>query len=211
MSGPFGLLARNAAYRRLWLSYFISFAGDWFTLVALVRFIHEATGERQEVGYLFAIQIFPSLAVGWLAGSVADRLPRRSVMIACDCVRAAGALAYLPLMAIGRVELVLALTLLQHSVTAFFRPAVQASVPHLVEARDLASAGALDGISWSLGLILGAALGGIAVDHVGVRMSFVIDAATFLASAALIRGLPLPRVAAAPRAAAGRSSLREFS
>jgi MFS family permease len=195
---PLALLSRNASYRRLWLAELISFVGDWFTLVALVRIVHDATGGRLAVGVLFAVQIAPSLLLSSIAGSAADRIPRRTVMIASDCLRAAGALGFLALAPTGAVPAILALSAFQHSVTAFFRPAAQASIPHVVAPEDLVSAGTLDGLSWSLGLVLGAALGGLAVDHLGVTGAFVIDAVSFLGSAAVIRTLPLPRVAAAP-------------
>lgn len=210
--GPAALLLRNAPYRRLWLAGFISFFGDWFTIVALVRVVHEATGGRLAVGVLLATQMLPSLLFSSLAGSVSDRLPRRRVMIACDLLRAGGALGYLALAESGDVGGLLALVFAQHALGAFFRPAAVASVPHLVKPEELSAAGFLDGLSWSLALVIGSFAGGVTVDHLGIEAAFAIDAATFLASAACVRGLPLPSAAAAPerRVSAGLGDFAEL-
>jgi hypothetical protein len=202
MTGVFSLLARNPGYRRLWLAEFISFVGDWFTLVALIRMVKDETGGRLAIGALLAAQLAPNLLFGSAAGSVADRVPRKTVMIACDLLRAGGALGFLvpsifDLHGAGFLTLIFALVIFQHSVTSFFRPAGSASVPHLVKHEELSAAGTLDGLSWSLGLIVGSALGGFAVDFLGLRECFILDSLSFLASAALIRTLPLPRTAAA--------------
>ncbi|MFN0205044.1 MAG: MFS transporter [Planctomycetota bacterium] len=200
----FRLLFTNRGYRNLWLAQLISFAGDWFTLVALIRMVKDETGARIFVGLMFAAQLAPSLLFSALAGSVADRIPRRTVMIACDLLRAAGALGFLipgifNLQGNAFLICIFSLVLFQHSLTSFFRPAASASVPHLVKSDELSAAGTLDGLSWSLGLIVGSALGGIAVDQLGLTECFILDSLTFLASAMLVRSLPLPRVAAAVR------------
>jgi MFS family permease len=96
----------------------------------------------------------------------------------------------------GTAPWVLALSFAQETLEAFFRPAAQASVPSLVAPEALSAAGTLDGLSWSLGLVVGSALGGITVDLLGRPAAFAIDSASFLLSAALLAGLPLPRVAA---------------
>jgi predicted MFS family arabinose efflux permease len=98
----------------------------------------------------------------------------------------------------------------QNSAGVFFRPAASASVPHLVRPEDLSLAGTLDGLSWSLGLVAGSALGGLCVDALGLDLCFLLDSASFLASAALIRGLPLPRVAAVVDGAPVKRNLADF-
>jgi MFS family permease len=202
-TGVFALLANNPAYRRLWLAQLISFCGDWFTLVALVQLVKSETGGRLAIGALLATQLAPNLFLGSIAGSVADRIPRRIVMITCDALRAAGALAFLLPAALGLhgggfVAWILGWVAFQHSVTVFFRPASSASMPSLVRLEDLSSAGTLDGLSWSLGLVVGSALGGLAVDQFGVSECFIIDSLSFVVSLFLVRSLPLPRAAAAP-------------
>lgn len=202
-TGLLGFLRRNPAYGRLWLAGFVSFFGDWFTIVALVRYLGDETQGRLAVGGLFAAQALPALLFGSVAGSTADRVPRRTVMIACDLLRAAGTLAFLAPSRLGLegaafVAWILTWVGFQHSVGVFFRPACSSSVPALVGFSDLTFAGTLDGLSWSLGLIAGSAMGGVAVDHLGLDACILIDSATFLASAAMLRTLPLPRSAAAP-------------
>ncbi len=196
------VLRANPGFRRLWLAEFISFFGDWFTLVALVQLVEAATGSGIAVGALLATQMLPNLLLSAVAGSVADRVPRRTVMLACDGLRAVGALGFLLPVAVDlpasvAFTWVLGLVAAQHALTTFFRPASSASVPGLVPPEHLAAAGTLNGLSWSLGLVIGSALGGLAVTALGLGACFVLDAATFLVSAAILWGAPLARTRAA--------------
>jgi len=204
--GVVALLRENRVYRRFWIAELVSFMGDWFTFLAIARLVHDATGSSLAVGGVIVAQMAPSMLFSAPAGTLADRLPRRTVMITCDLLRMLGAFGFLVPRALemegaGFTTAVLALVGFQHALTAFFRPAASASVPALVPPQALAAAGTLDGLSWSLGLVVGSALGGLAADHLDLWICFTIDAATFLVSAWLLAGLPLPREPAVGRGA----------
>ncbi|MBI3818964.1 MAG: MFS transporter [Planctomycetes bacterium] len=207
--GVFSLLVRNAAYRRLWLAQFISFVGDWFTFVALAEMLYQETGRRIETSIFIVAQSVPSLILSSVSGSLADRIPRKKILIACDLLRACGAFGFLipgalQLHGTAAVCIILLFVLFQSSLTAFFRPAGSACVPNLVDRDELSAAGTLDGISWSIGIIVGSALGGLSVEYLGLRECFVIDSASFIASALLLRSLPLPKTAAAVKIPGGK-------
>src|SRR5262245_19470400 len=99
--GLLTLFRTNPSYRRLWLAQFVSFVGDWFTIVALIRLTKDETGARLTTGLLFAAQMAPTILLGSFTGSLADRMPRKKIMIACDLLRALGALCFLLPDAVG--------------------------------------------------------------------------------------------------------------
>jgi MFS family permease len=82
------------------------------------------------------------------------------------------------------------LTVLQFSVSAFFEPARAALVPSLVEDDELLTANTLSSITWSAMLTLGGAIGGLTASLFGVRVSLLVDSASFLISAVLVLSIP---------------------
>jgi MFS family permease len=94
-SGYLDLLRRRPAYRRIWLGSVVSLAGDWFTLIALYSLLNEYTSSGEAVGLMLFLRFLPAALLGPLAGVVADRFPRRTIMMTCDLVRALVVLGFL--------------------------------------------------------------------------------------------------------------------
>ena len=92
--GLFGVVRRNPEFRRLWLSQVVSQVGDWLNRTAVLALIGELTGPEQalEIGLLFGVEIMlrlmPTALLSPIAGPIADRLPRRALMIWSDLLRA---------------------------------------------------------------------------------------------------------------------------
>ena len=117
---------------------------------------------------------------------VADRFDRRKVLILSDVLRAGIVLCFLLIDRPEHLWLLYVLTVLQFSVSSFFEPARAALVPSLVRSDELVSANTLASITWSAMLTLGGAIGGLTASLFGVQVSLIVDALTFLASAALV-------------------------
>jgi MFS family permease len=128
--------------------------------------------------------------LGPVAGVVADRFDRRNVLVLSDVLRAGIVLCFLLVDRPERLWLLYVLTVLQFSVSAFFEPARAALVPALVENAELLTANTLSSITWSAMLTLGGAIGGLTASLFGVRVSLVVDAASFLISAGLVLSIP---------------------
>ena len=186
------LLRRNRDFRRLWLGQVVSQLGDWFDTVAVYTLVLRLTGSGRAVGLVLVTRFLPTVFLSPLAGALADRYSRRTIMIVSDLLRAAVVLGFLLVRRPDELWIVYALTLLQLALSTFFEPAKSAAIPSIVEGRALATANAVSSVTWSAMLTLGAAAGGEVAGRFGTDAAFVLDSLTYLASAALIFGVRLP-------------------
>ena len=192
------LVKNNRNYRYLWLSQVVSLTGDWFTLIASASLVANLSGSGMAIGGLFLARLLPPFVLGPLAGVVADRFNRKKILIASDLLRAAVVLNFLFIRTETDIWLLYVITILQLSISAFFEPTRAAVMPSLVVRQDLITANALDGVTWSSMLALGAALGGLATAQFGIPAAFVIDAATFVISAWFVSRIVVPVTIAEP-------------
>ena len=190
MSNYLSFLRLRPKFRALWLAQVISLTGDWFNTIASVIIVNRYSPSGLAVGGLFIARALPPFLLSPVAGVVADRFDRRKVLILSDVLRAGIVLGFLLVDRPERLWLLYVLTVLQFSVSAFFEPARAALVPALVENDELLLANTLSSITWSAMLALGGAIGGLTASLFGVRVSLMVDAASFLASAALVLSIP---------------------
>ena len=209
-------------FRALWLSVILSAAGDRLALVALAVLVYDRTRSPLLAAVAYAAGYLPWVIGGLFLSDLADRRPRRTVMVACDAVRALLVAA----MTVPGMP-VTALVLLLFAATMFSSP--------FESARASITPGILPGESYALGTaviqttyltaeVVGAAVGGATVTLLGVRPSLLIDAVTFVVSGLLIglgtqarpaatgsgagQGSPLARAAAGLRLVFGDRALR---
>jgi len=184
--GYIQLLRGNRDFRNLFFGQLVSQTGDWFNSVALFTLLLSLTGSGEAVAYILIIKLLPSFFVGPLAGVVADRFNRKTVMIVADVVRGFLVLGFLLVQRPDQVWLVYTIAALEVVVSTFFDPAKSAAIPSIVSRAELISANALSSASWSVTLALGALLGGVVTDAFGRNSAFVVDAVSFFVSAAYI-------------------------
>jgi predicted MFS family arabinose efflux permease len=189
--GYIDVLRNNRDFRRLFMGGLVSQTGDWFNSVALFTLLLSLTGSGEAVGYILIIKLVPSFFVGPLAGVVADRFNRKTVMIVSDIVRGLLVLGFLLVQRPEQVWIVYVLAAIEVAVSSFFDPAKSASIPNIVSREELIPANALSAASWSVTLALGAALGGVVTDAFGRNTAFVIDSISFFVSAAYISAVRL--------------------
>jgi predicted MFS family arabinose efflux permease len=123
-----------------------------------------------------------------IGGALADRIDRRKLMIVCDLARAVVCVAFL---LVGPETIWLAYVLLPVLATfaAPFDPALSAATPNVVDPEDLPAANALNGSLWGTMLAVGAGLGGLISAVFGADTAFLVDAGSFLVSAALLSSI----------------------
>src|SRR4051794_25950091 len=123
-----------------------------------------------------------------IGGVWADRLPRRATMLGSDLVRGVlqAAAATLLLTGNATVAWLVVVQLLFGAAEAFFRPAMLALIPELLEPESLQPANALLALSSNISMVIGPVLAGVLVAVIGAGGALAIDSATFLVSAATL-------------------------
>ncbi len=183
----FDLLHRAAGFRLLFFATFASGIGTWLAAIALTINVYDLTGSASWVSGLLIADFLPTVVIGLFFGSLVDRLQRKRLMIGADLVRL-GVFAVLPFTSSPTAIVVLA------GVTGvangFFRPAVYAGLPNLVDDADLAYGTSLfqtaDNVTWGLGPLIGGVLVGISGPH----LAYWVNAVTFGISALLLSRIP---------------------
>jgi len=190
-------------FRILWSSVLLSTAGDRLALVALTLLVYDRTKSPLLAAAVYAVGYLPWVIGGLFLAEVADRRPRRSVMVFCDAARAvlvAGMVfPHVPIGAL--VALLFAATMFQPP----FDSAKASITPDILQGERYVLGTAVLQTTLLVGQVAGAVGGGVAVAFLGVRSSLAIDAATFVLSALLI-GLGLRARPAAARPETGQAS-----
>ncbi len=192
-AGYVELVRGNIHFRRLWFGQLVSLLGDWFNTIALYSLIASLTGSPLAMGGVFLFKMVPWALASPVAGLLVDRFNRRRIMIAADLLRAATVLGFLLIDSAEEVPLAYVLIAVQVVIGSVFDPAKSASVPNITSPRELITANALSSASWSVMLAIGAGLGGLATEWLGIRAVFLLDSATYLVSAYFIYRTRIPQ------------------
>jgi MFS family permease len=179
---------QNRGFRLFWIGFTFSVLGDSITHVALTWYVYEATRSAQALGWLMLCYTGPVIVGGLLAGWLLDRFERRNVILADNIVRGIG-VALIPLLhALGRLALwhiytVAALYGLLMMISLAGGPAL---IPALVRREQLATANALEMLSFTLGGVVGPMLAGLLIAQVGAPNVVIVDAASYFVFALLL-------------------------
>jgi MFS family permease len=204
------LFRRNGDFRRLFAGQVVSYCGDWFLTVALLDLVLRLTHSATLAGLLIVCQTLPSFLFSAWAGPVVDRHDRRRLIIGIALAQTV--LALLPIAARSAPLLPLAyLGVVGISIGAtFVSPAIQSSIPNIVDGEDLVLANVLMGSTWGTMLAVGSAIGGIVVAKFGLTISCIVDGATFAFAALMLWSIHRPFQEQLHRARTGfLSSLHE--
>jgi predicted MFS family arabinose efflux permease len=192
---------RQRDFRLLFGAFAVSVLGDRMVSIALAFAVLELGGSASEVGFVLACRLLPLVGSLLIGGVVADRMSRRTVMVAADLARLVtqGTLGVLLIAGEPPIWSLAALSGLTGAATGFFNPASTGLMPTVVAPELLQQANGLRVTAMSGGEIVGPALAGVLIASVGPGWALAIDGATFGVSAAFLSGLRLPeRVPRAP-------------
>jgi len=178
---------RHRDFRLLWSGQVVSLIGDAAFFTALGWRAFTLVGSSR-LGIVFLSQAIGLLATLLIGGALADRIPRRTMMIASDLSRCAVVATLAAVDASGHLTfaLLVVLTFLNGLGDGFFFPAVGGIVPLVVEQRALPSANSLIGVARWGAFIAGPALAAGLYSATGSSVVFALDAASFVVSAALL-------------------------
>ncbi|MGK5681959.1 MFS transporter [Actinoplanes sp. URMC 104] len=210
MNGPARLL-RDVAFRRYWSAQTVSLVGDQIAVLAVpLLAVLAVDAGPAEMGLLTAAGLLPNLFLSLPAGAWADRRPdKRRIMIVADLCRAVLLLSVPALWWAGAVTLPVLITVafLSGAFTVLFEVAHAGLFSALVRRPDYVDANALLNGSRAFSFVAGPSLGGLLVQWLTAPFALLAEVLTYLASAAFLTRVPVPRAApAAPSTPTGMTA-----
>jgi MFS family permease len=201
---PAGLHAfRHRDFRLFWTAQLVSLVGTWMQSVAQAWLVLELTNSPFRLGLVGTLQFMPMLVLSFFAGALADRLPKRRLIIASQTVLFTQALVLAALVEFGHVQYwhVAVLALIYGIANTIDMPTRQSFIVEMVGKDDLMNAIALNSGMFNAARIVGPALAGLLIAHWGMAPAFFFNALSFLP---VLVVLMLIRTEGLPRARSGR-------
>lgn len=191
-------------YRLWFIGQTISLTGTWMQSLAQSWLVYKLTGSAVDLGITVGLQFAPVLLLGAAGGLVADRVNKRSLLLATQIAfllqsLVLGALLF---MGVAQIWMVWVLASIYGLINVLDNPTRQSFVMEMVGPDDLANAVGLNSVIVNASRIVGPALAGVLIVAVGLAWTFIANAATFVAviaallmmdTAALHRSAPVGR------------------
>jgi len=189
-------------YRRYFAGQLISLSGNWMQTVTAIWLVLGLTGSGLAVGLTTALQFLPMLLFGAWGGLIADRFPKRRLLMTTQALMAIPALGLFAVTATGVVTpwMVYLAVFAMGAVNAVDNPTRQSFVIEMVGPDRLVNAVSLNSVIVQAARIVGPAIAGILIATVGVVPSFGVNALTFAAMILALWGMDPRGLHAAPRA-----------
>lgn len=201
-------LRRNRDFNLFWFVQTLSVAGDSFSFVAIPLLVLHTTGSVAQMGLLTGVAGVGSIITGTFAGTLVDRVDRRTLLITCDVARV-GLYGLIPLcwLLSPQVWLLYAVVPLAAAFGMLFQVGYVAAVPSLVDRGQITEANGRLFATQAAAGIAGPMLAGLVSGAFGPTAAIGIDAASFAVSAA---GLAFVRLRPTSRPAQRQSPWRDF-
>ena len=187
-------------YRRFFIGQLISLSGTWMQTVAAIWVVLSLTDSGVAVGLTTALQFLPMLLIGAWGGLLADRLPKRRLLVTTQVLMTIPALGLFAVTATGVVTpwMVYLAVLTFGTLNAIDNPTRQSFVIEMVGPERVVNAVSLNSVIVQAARIVGPAVAGILIATVGVVACFGLNALTFAAMILALRGMDPSRLQAAP-------------
>jgi len=178
-------------YRRYFTGQVVSITGNWMQTVAEMWLVVQLTGSGVSVGLTAGLQFLPILLFGAWGGLLADRMPKRRLLMITQSLMALPALALWALTTSGSIEvwMVYALVLVRGTINAIDNPARQSFAIEMVGTDRVVNAVALNSVIIHTARILGPAAGGLVIALLGVGPCFLVNALSFAAMIVALRAM----------------------
>jgi MFS family permease len=184
----FGAALRARGARRFYIAHAQSSIGSGIAIVGLPLLAYERFHTPWALTVVLLCELLPAVALGPLLGALADRMPRRSCLVAADVLRlsAFGALAFVP-----SLGLMIACALVAGVGSALFNPSALASLSQVAKPAHRPAAMSLYAALDDVGLTLGPAIAGALLIAFDPQTLMAVNACTFTISAVLLATIPL--------------------
>ena len=195
---------RHRDFRLLWFGQIVSLTGTWMQSLGQSWLVLELTGSPFRLGLISTLQFGPFLVLSFVAGAVADRLPKRRVLVVTQTALLLQAAVLATLVLTGHVRYwhVAALAAVAGIVNTLDMPARQSFVVSVVGRADLLNAIALNSAAFNAARVFGPAAAGFLIARYGPGIAFALNAASFVA---VIAALLVMDTEGGPSPATGRS------
>lgn len=197
-------------YRRYFAGQLISLSGTWMQTVAAIWVVLGLTGSGVAVGFTTALQFLPMLLIGAWGGVLADRIPKRRLLITTQALMAMPALFLFAVTAAGVVTpwMVYLAVFAFGSLNAIDNPTRQSFVIEMVGPDRVVNAVSLNSVIVQAARIVGPALAGLLIATAGVVPCFALNALTFAAMIFALWSMDPSRLQAAPVVERERGAIR---
>src|SRR2546425_3904536 len=174
---------RHRNFRLFWFGQMISLTGTWMQTIGQAWLVLQLTQSAWLLGIVGALQFLPVMLLSLFGGVLADRLPKRTVLLFTQSFAMLQAAVLWTLVATGEVRLwhVLVLASLLGLTNSVDMPTRQAFVVEMVGREDLPNAIALNSSLFNMARIVGPGLGGLLIAWLGVAPLFLLNAISFIA------------------------------
>jgi MFS family permease len=207
---PRGLAAfKHRNYRLFYFGQFISVTGTWMQTLAQSWLVLSLTSSAFQLGLVSVFQFAPMLVLGLFAGAIADRVPKRKLLVCTQAISAvlAGTLAILTFTDTVQLWQVYTLAFLLGVNNAFDMPTRQAFVVEMVGKEDLTNAIALNSSIFNAARIVGPAIAGALLAVFGPAVCFAINSVSYIA---VITGLLMMQLAPTVRVQTNQRRLEQI-
>ncbi len=197
-------------YRRYFGGQLVSLSGNWMQTVAAVWLVLSLTGSGVAVGLTTALQFLPMLLFGAWGGLLADRFPKRKLLMATQALMALPAVGLFAVSLTGIVTpwIVYLAVLAMGAVNAVDNPTRQSFAIEMVGPERVVNAVSLNSVIVQSARITGPAIAGVLIAAVGVVPCFALNALSFLAMIAALWLMDPAQLRTAPTAVRERGAIR---
>jgi MFS family permease len=214
---PAGFLAqtfsslRHKNYRYLWFGTVFMSAGQWIQQVTLGWLVYDITGSSVLLGMLNGLRALPFLIASPVAGVVADRTNRKTVLMISQYVLMVTTLIMGTLVGAGfiRIWQVFVFTFITSVAWSFVDPVRQSMVPTLVPKEDLMNAVALNSAAFNMTKVIGPSLGGLLIALFGASGNFFVQGAAYAGVLISIYWMVVPANSTEARRSSALENLKE--
>jgi Na+/melibiose symporter-like transporter len=209
-AASFSDVLANAPFRSLWIAQICSQLAQNLTWITLGAFVANQTHKSTLVSVIIVSAMMAQLFLSGFAGVLVDRVSKQAVLLGSNVIRIVLTLLFLaatPIDVAAQTTVIIVLIFIANAVSQFFMPAEAATIPLLVEKRNLIAATSLFNITFNACQVIPVTLGLLVFDLVGIVPVLIMVAGLYFVAAVLVSTLPAQTRQSRPMH--GADSLRE--
>lgn len=179
---PFARAFRHRDFRLMWTGAFLSFTGSFVQNIAQGWLVYELTGDEAKLAFVTFCGMGPVAILGPFAGTLADTLNKKKVLVLSQLMFASGALFLAYMTSTQQVQYwhVVAVALMFGSVGALEMPTRQSILSRVVPPEDLAAAVPLNAMTFNFARLVGPAIGGALLAAFGAQLCYLVNGVSYL-------------------------------